>query len=500
MNKTILKMIFGIFLSISFLSCEDEELVGTPAKTIKPVANFSVVADLFQADQKISFTDLSTDQDGFITSWNWDFGDGNSSTEQSPNHFYAVGGTYEVKLVSADNTGSLSPVYSKTIEVADDPLANIEAPETLWSFNLLGKLNHASPAVSDDGTVFIGFNPADREATPRTPDFFAIKDGALVWEQVFLEGGAQKSDQVRSSPAIGPNGALYTSSYYSRTTYTLNAATGFIDGEINLDARFRYTSPTFATDGTVYIAGYSKGGRGFYSLNPGLTTINWVFKQGEEFNATPAIGADGTIYVGSNNDYFYAINPDGTEKWSVEYGTWTASATAIGPDGTVYFSGETATGGVLIAFNAADGTEKWRKSLPAKAGQGGPAIAADGTIYLGGYEEKMIAYNPDGTEKWSYTAKGPIETVPAIDNDGNLYFGDLSGFFHVVNPDGLNPYKVVSLGTEIHSSVAIGADGTIYVAANDGEIGKIVALKTNATGLQAGGWPMFAKDAKHTGR
>jgi hypothetical protein len=28
----------------------------------------------------------------------------------------------------------------------------------------------------------------------------------------------------------------------------------------------------------------------------------------------------------------------------------------------------------------------------------------------------------------------------------------------------------------------------------------VYALKTNATGLQTGGWPMFAKDTKHTGR
>jgi outer membrane protein assembly factor BamB len=499
MNRIIKKVVFVMFILMAILSCEDTDEVGTPTDTIKPTANFTVAADLFQAEQKISFTDLSKDQDGFITSWDWDFGDSNGSTEQSPKHFYAVGGNYEVKLIAADNTGSFSTVYSQAITIADDPLANIDVPETLWSFGLPGKLNHSSPAVADDGTVFIGFNQAIREN--QGPDFYAIKNGALVWEQVFYEGSLQKSDEVRSSPAIGPNGAIYSSSYYSRTTYTLNAATGVIDGEINLNARFRYTSPTFATDGTVYIAGYSKDGRGFYSLNPSLTTINWVFKQGEEFNATPAIGADGTIYVGSNNDFFYAINPDGTEKWSAEYGTWTASATAIGPDGTLYFSGETATGGVLIAFNPADGTEKWRNVLPLKAGQGGPAIAADGTIYLGGYEEKMIAYNPtDGSEKWSYTAKGAIETVPAIDNDGNLYFGDTNGFFHVVNSDGLNPYKVVQLGDQIHSSAAIGLDGTIYVAANEGDFGKIYALKTNATSLQTGGWPMFAKDAKHTGR
>jgi outer membrane protein assembly factor BamB len=497
MKKHFKKIALLLTLFIGLWACEDENIAGIPTKTIKPEANFSVNADKYQAGQKIEFTDLSEDSDGFITTWTWDFGDTNTSTEQSPDHFYGIGGTYTVQLIAADNTGSNSNVFSKTIEIADDPLANIEAPARLWSLDLPGKINHSNPAVSDDGTVYIGFNQAIRE--DQGPDFFAIKEGVKVWEQVFIEGSAQKSDQIRSSPSIGPNGNLYTSSYYSRTTFVLNATTGTIDNEINLDTRVRYTCPTFASDGTVYIAGHSRGPQGFHAINQSLTTQNWIFKEGSEFNATPAIGADGTIYVGSTDDNFYAINPDGTEKWSVNYGTWTASATAIGPDGTIYFSAETSSGGVLIAFDP-NGNEKWRNALPLKAAQGGPAIAADGTIYLGGYEEKMIAYNPDGTEKWSYNAKGPIETVPAIDNNGNLYFGDTNGFFHVVNPEGLSLYKVTQLGDEIHSSVAIGSEGSIYVAANQGEFGKVYAFKTTATGLQTGGWPMFAKDAKHTGR
>jgi outer membrane protein assembly factor BamB len=496
-NKITSIITLIICVSIIIISCDEQEYVGDAAVTDLPAANFSVNAEKYQAGQKIEFTDLSEDSDGFITTWEWDFGDSQTSSDQSPDHFYQLGGTYTVKLIAVDNTGSKSEAFSKEVIIADDPLANIDAPATVWSFDLAGKLNHSNPAVSDDGTVYIGFNQAIREN--QGPDFFAIKDGTKLWEQVFIEGSAQKSDEIRSSPSIGPNGNLYTSSYYSRTTFVLNPTTGVVDNEINLDTRVRYTCPTFAQDGTVYIAGHSRGPQGFHAINSSLTTSNWIFKEGNEFNATPAIGADGTIYVGATNDYLYAINPDGTEKWSIEYGTWTASATAIGPDGTIYFSGETSTGGVLLAVNP-NGTEKWRKSLSEKAGQGGPAVASDGTIYLGGYEEKMIAYNPDGSEKWSYNAKGPIETVPAIDNDGNLYFGDTNGFFHVVNSDGLNPFKVIKLGDEIHSSVAIGSNGIIYVAANKGEFGKVYALKTNATGLQTGGWPMFAKDSKHAGR
>ncbi|HSF96160.1 MAG TPA: M4 family metallopeptidase [Thermohalobaculum sp.] len=50
------------------------------------------------------FTDSSTD-DGTIASWDWNFGDGNSSTAQNPSHTYATPGTYNVSLTVTDNAG-----------------------------------------------------------------------------------------------------------------------------------------------------------------------------------------------------------------------------------------------------------------------------------------------------------------------------------------------------------------------------------------------------------
>ncbi|MDR2039986.1 MAG: PKD domain-containing protein [Bacteroidales bacterium] len=52
----------------------------------------------------IQFTDQSTISSGSLSSWNWDFGDNNSSTEQHPLHSFAVSQNYNVKLVvTADN-------------------------------------------------------------------------------------------------------------------------------------------------------------------------------------------------------------------------------------------------------------------------------------------------------------------------------------------------------------------------------------------------------------
>jgi outer membrane protein assembly factor BamB len=296
------------------------------------------------------------------------------------------------------------------------------------------------------------------------------------------------------------------SSLFERFIYKINSGNGTIESRFKTNSRMRYSAPTFALDGSVIIANYNNNDKGVRSLSTDLSTQNWIFKTGVDFNATATIGADGTIYIGAINGFLYAINPDGTEKWSSNFGTWTATTPAIGPDGTIYFAGEgnkqdPTFKGILTAYNPANGNIKWSVGLTEKVNHGGPAVAADGTIYLGGYEKRMVAYNPtDGSEKWSYPVSSAIEVVPAIDNDGNIYFGDTGGSFHVVSPTGQKKWKVAKLGDQINTSAAIGKDGVIYVGANTAGVGKLFALKTNASGLQTGGWSMFAKNAKHQGR
>ena len=61
-----------------------------------------------------------------------------------------------------------------------------------------------------------------------------------------------------------------------------------------------------------------------------------VLHHGGEVHSSPAIGDDGTIYVGSHDHKVYALNPDGSLKWSHTTGGEVRSSPAIGGDGTVY--------------------------------------------------------------------------------------------------------------------------------------------------------------------
>ncbi len=77
-----------------------------------PTANFSFAGvDL----GPIAFTDLSTDPDGTIVAWLWNFGDGGSSTLKNPSHTFAAPGTYPVSLTVTDSAGG---VASASVNIA----------------------------------------------------------------------------------------------------------------------------------------------------------------------------------------------------------------------------------------------------------------------------------------------------------------------------------------------------------------------------------------------
>ena len=70
-------------------------------------------------------------------------------------------------------------------------------------------------------------------------------------------------------------------------------------------------------------------------IKPG--TILWEFEAGAAVSSSPAIGSDGTVYVGSEDNKLYAINgKSGVKLWEFETGGIVFSSPAIGSDGTVY--------------------------------------------------------------------------------------------------------------------------------------------------------------------
>lgn len=92
-------------------SSTTKQVTVQPAATA-PIANFSFSPSSPQVGQTVSFTDTSS---GTPTSWQWNFGDGNSSTLRNPAHAFAAAGSYSVKLTAGNSFGSNSSTRSVVV-------------------------------------------------------------------------------------------------------------------------------------------------------------------------------------------------------------------------------------------------------------------------------------------------------------------------------------------------------------------------------------------------
>ena len=202
------------------------------------------------------------------------------------------------------------------------------------------------------------------------------------------------------SDVCGEEGAV------SMPTYTMAGQTSMSSGPMNSswpmychDARHTSRSP-YSTANNPYVEKWR------------FSTINHLW-----ISTSMTISNDGTIYFAQPN-YMYALYPNGILKW--KFGTGDATETA-------------------------------------------PAIAQDGTIYIGSSSGKIFGINPLGTENWNFQTGNEVLSSPVIDKNGIIYCGSLDGNLYVLNPNGTLRWTF-DAGDSIESSTAIGEDGTIYIA------------------------------------
>jgi outer membrane protein assembly factor BamB len=237
------------------------------------------------------------------------------------------------------------------------------------------------------------------------------------------------------------------------------------------------SSPAVAADGTIYVgteigsgSTTTPSGR-LFAISP-AGAQKWVFTAPDWIDSSPAIGTDGTIYFGCWDGNLYALNPNGTTKWTCSLGSFVSGSPAIGADGTIYIG----TGnGNLFAVNP-DGSVKWLFATLYWI-DSSPAVAPDGTIYVGSEDNTFYAIAPDGTEKWHYTTGSDIASSPAIAADGTVYIGSRDLSLYAFTPSGAVKWTYATTDF-IDASPVLAPDGTVYIATTGG---RVFALKPDGT-------------------
>ncbi len=231
------------------------------------------------------------------------------------------------------------------------------------------------------------------------------------------------------------------------------------------------SSPAIGLDGTVYVG--SDDGN-LYALNPETGEEVWRFPAGAEVRSSPAVAPDGTIYFGSADGYFYALRPNGVLKWSFNVGDYIFSSPAISSDGRIVIFGSSDNN--IYALNASSGILKWKYETDNKI-ISSPAIGHDGissVVYVGSLDRHVyaLALN-NGALKWKFETNAEVYGSPAITSDGRIVVGECktgvseSYNFQLfsINVDGSKFWETGG-ATGFYSSPAIG--NTIHAGSWDG--------------------------------
>lgn len=339
--------------------------------------------------------------------------------------------------------------------------------------------NHGTAAVYD-GKVYVIGGMAGPSAPSQYPlDLVEVYDPQSDTWATGLAPMPAPMGYLGSSGAPVSGGMIYVLGP-GTTAYGYNPAS---DSWSSLDSMPGEAWGIAAFDGSLYAIGPEHTFRGvtvpwamFHHdplhtgrspyVGPQQNTVAWRHWVGGALPSSPAIGHEGTIYVGSENHKLYAIAPDGSLVWAFPTGGGVHSSPALADDGTIYVGSRDHN---LYAIGP-DGTLRWT-FVTAGEVDSSPTVGHDGTIYVGSYDGKLYAINPDGTGKCSYPAGGVIVASPAIGPDGVVYVGSGNqNRMHAVNPDcTLKWQSDPPHGNVLSSSPALSPDGsTVYYGADDG--------------------------------
>jgi len=164
-----------------FTACEDDE-----NNAPEPFASFQYEVST-DNPLEVNFTNTSENAE----SYSWDFGDGESSTEENPVHTYAEAGTYDVVL-TATNKDDVSTEATKTIEVGgSNPLSGDDSKT--WKLYREGTSMGVGPNADEARTWWNLSNDGSRpcvyqhEFIFHADGTFEFKDNGIFWgeEAVF---------------------------------------------------------------------------------------------------------------------------------------------------------------------------------------------------------------------------------------------------------------------------------------------------------------------------
>lgn len=235
------------------------------------------------------------------------------------------------------------------------------------------------------------------------------------------------------------------------------------------------SSAPVATSTILYVGGYDQNNNGvIYALNvhTGATVWQKTLQTGGSFALQSALTyADNVLYATWSDGHLRAINATtGKEIWNqLLYSSYSSPVVA---NGVVYVTGHAFNSPTyLYAVNASNGAIIWKTLVDSDAGITSAPVLGNGLVYVDDqFQHHLSAYNTtNGNKSWTYTADAAFYySSPAIAN-GVLYAPSNDGIMHALDATTGTQLWSYSATGSIDSSPAV-ANGVIYFTTTDGYI------------------------------
>ena len=158
MKRKLFLLSLVLIITMFLVSCSGNGVPTTPITPNhqSPTASFTANPTSGVAPLAVSFdASNSSDSDGTIISYAWDFKDGNTGTGETINHTFSSAGNYNVELIVIDNEGTIDST-TKIITVTEtsnqSPTASFTANPTSGVAPLAVSFD-ASNSSDSDGTI-----------------------------------------------------------------------------------------------------------------------------------------------------------------------------------------------------------------------------------------------------------------------------------------------------------------------------------------------------------
>ena len=308
--------------------------------------------------------------------------------------------------------------------------------------------------------------------TLATTTFKTVAEGEIIWSY---------EAEFVASPAIGTTlwegntwpAIICGSTNDDEGLCVFDAYQSFLVNQFSVPDPEEYnSSATIGDDGTRYVGNENGGFYAFSTDDSRGDTFKWRFGTSDSgMTATAALGNDGGIYCGGEDQHIHKLIDNGasaTEVWSYPLRRDMTSSPAIGADGNIVCCDDS---GYVYCFTSG-GTLNWEVGTGGTRGiSSSPAIASDGTVYVGTEAGYLFALK-DGSIVWSYATDSlfPVSSSPVIGPDGNIYFGCDNGKLYRIDQNSHMPvvdWPITVSRLAINSTPLLCADNIIYVAGDD---------------------------------